>query len=97
MNAPTIRSIKRAISERHHISVRTIDGDRRLPRICRSRHMAMYLSRRLTKHSFRTIGKHFGGRHHTTVLNGYRIVQDRVAHNEKTRIALAAFIDELVQ
>jgi chromosomal replication initiator protein len=31
--------------------------------------VAMYLCKRLTKHSFPEIGRAFGGKHHTTVMH----------------------------
>lgn len=95
MMTPTIARIKRAVAHRHHVSVRAISGRRRIPQIVRSRHMAMYLARRLTRHSFTTIGRHFGGRDHTTVIHDYRRVQERVHRNQKTRAALITLIDEL--
>lgn len=55
----------------------------------------MYLARRLTNHSLATIGHHFGGRDHSTVIHGYRNVQKRIHGNQKTRAAISALIDEL--
>lgn len=92
----TIASIQRAVSERQHIGVSALKGPRGKPKIVRARHAAMYLSRRLTRHSFAVIGKHFGGRDHSTVLHGYRLVQQRIFRNEKTETFIASMIDELI-
>lgn len=40
------------------------------------RRLAMYLGRRLTRQSYAVIGRHFG-RHHTTVLEVCRIIEQR--------------------
>jgi chromosomal replication initiator protein len=90
-----IRDIQRAISARHHIGVSALKGRRGKIKVVRARHTAMYLARRLTSHSFTTIGKHFGHRDHTTVLHGYRKVQERIHRNPKTRAFVAAMIDHL--
>jgi len=91
----TIASIKRAVAERHHVSLRSITGPRGDKKAVRTRQTVMYLAKRLTPHSFTVIGRHLGSRHHTTVMHGYRRVQERVHRNQKARIAIATFIDEL--
>jgi hypothetical protein len=92
---PTIRQIQETIAAKRHISVRAIKGPCRTPKLVRTRHDAIYLARRLTGHSYTTIGKHFGGRDHTSIIHAYRKVQDRIHRNQKTRVALAALIDQL--
>jgi len=92
-----IADIQRVIAEKRHISVRAIKGPCRHPKLVRTRHDAIYLSRRLTGHSLNVIGKHFGGRDHSTIIHAYRKVQHRIHRNQKTRMAIAALIDELTQ
>jgi len=43
------------------------------------RQVAMYLCKRLTRHSFPEIGREFGGKHHTTVMHSV----DKIAALEK--------------
>jgi chromosomal replication initiation ATPase DnaA len=43
--------------------------------LCKPRQIAMYLCRKRTKSSLSTIGKHFGGKHHTTVLHSIREIE----------------------
>jgi len=45
-------------------------------KLARARQIGMYLARELTKTSFPEIGKHFGGRDHTTVLHAYNKMKD---------------------
>jgi chromosomal replication initiator protein len=50
------------------------------------RQIAMYLCKRLTKHSFPEIGREFSGKHHTTVMHSCEKIDqltkdDRVFHN----------------
>jgi chromosomal replication initiator protein len=90
-----IADIQRAVAAKRHISVRAMKGHSRDPKLVRTRHDAIYLARRLTTHSTTIIGKHFGKRHHTTVIHALRNVQRRIHRNQKTRVALAFLIDEL--
>jgi chromosomal replication initiator protein len=90
-----IRDIQRAVSARQHIGVSALKGRRGPIKTVRARHCAMYLARRLTPHSYTVIGKHFGGRDHSTVIHGCHKVQERIHTNPKTRAFVAAMIDQL--
>ncbi len=48
----------------------------------------MYLARELTDESLPTIGRAFGGRDHTTVLNAWRRTRRRVEADEQSRLAV---------
>jgi chromosomal replication initiator protein len=91
----TIASIKAATARRYRVPLRTMTDRQRDPQANRSRQAAMYLARQLTPHSFTVIGKHFGGRDHSTIWHGCRQVQDRAARNHRTEEALASIIAEL--
>jgi chromosomal replication initiator protein len=65
----TMDRIQEVVSERFGISMGELLGQRRSRSIVYPRHVAMYLCRELTDSSLPKIGKHFGGRDHTTVIN----------------------------
>jgi len=65
---PTLRAIIDMVSEFYELPPSDIRGGCRQLFIMRARHVAMYLCRELTLHSFPKIGRQFGGRDHTTVL-----------------------------
>jgi chromosomal replication initiator protein len=52
------------------------------------RQVAMYLARELTAESLPAIGRHFGGRDHTTVLHAWRRTGNRLLSDESTRKAV---------
>jgi chromosomal replication initiator protein len=46
--------------------------------IVHARHTAMYLSKELTSSSLQTIGAHFGGRNHATVIHACRCIEESI-------------------
>jgi chromosomal replication initiator protein len=53
-----------------------------------ARHIAMYLCRSLLSSSLSQIGNEFGGRDHTTVINGIEKVEKLCKNNEDYLIAV---------
>jgi chromosomal replication initiator protein len=89
----SIERIQDEVSERFGLSKEELIGNRRSQNIVYPRQVAMYLSRELTDSSLPKIGRHFGGRDHTTVIHAtvkiarliredrsvYNLVQDLTA------------------
>lgn len=64
---------------------------RRLPKTVYKRHLAMYLLREMTTHSYPDIGRLLGGWDHTSVLHAGRLMEQRIAAgNEKVIADVAA-------
>jgi chromosomal replication initiator protein len=61
---------------------------RRPENIAFPRQIAMYLARTITGSALNTIGEHFGGRDHGTVLHACRIVKDRMEVDVNVRQAV---------
>lgn len=64
----SIEKIQRKVAEFYSIKPSDIIGKNRSRSIARPRQVAMYLSRKLTHHSYPEIGTFFGNKDHTTVL-----------------------------
>ncbi len=82
----SIELIQDEVSERFGLSKEELVGDRRSQNIVYPRQVAMYLSRELTDSSLPRIGRHFGGRDHTTVIHATSkiarlIREDRSVYN----------------
>jgi len=45
----------------------------------------MYLSKEMTKSSLKTIGLHFGGRDHSTVIHAIQTIEKESQKEDKTR------------
>jgi chromosomal replication initiator protein len=64
------------------ISKDHIRAKSRKKNIVKARQVAMYLSKQLTNHSLVTIGLHFGGRDHSTVIHGIEMVNEQMQHDK---------------
>ena len=56
-----------------------------------ARQIAMYLSKKLTKSSLKTIGLHFGGRDHSTVIHAFNTIENRM----KSDLSLKSNVESL--
>ena len=56
--------------------------------IVNARQIAMYLAKEMTNCSLKTIGLHFGGRDHSTVIHAYQSVEDQIKLDSKYRDTL---------
>ncbi|MCK5086896.1 MAG: chromosomal replication initiator protein DnaA [Melioribacteraceae bacterium] len=50
-----------------------------------ARQIAMFLSKKLTKSSLKTIGLHFGGRDHSTVIHAYNSIDQLISDDYQTK------------
>jgi chromosomal replication initiator protein len=77
--APTIEAIQEAVCEAFAISHEELLSPGRSARLVWPRQLAMYLAREQTQLTLPDIGRHFGGRNHTTVMHAVRRTADKVA------------------
>ncbi len=59
------------------------------------RQVAMYLCKRLTKHSFPEIGREFGGKHHTTVMHSVEKIELLIKDDRNFHRVVSELIDNL--
>ncbi len=67
----TIEKIQKAVAASYRIRVEELISKSNTRRLSLPRQIAMYLCKRLTKHSYPEIGRAFGGKHHTTVIHSF--------------------------
>ncbi len=79
--APTLEQIARAVADRFGVSLRDLRGHTRRATVVEPRHLAMYLARRRTTLSFRSIGVYFGKRDPATVRHACRAAEGRIAED----------------
>jgi chromosomal replication initiator protein len=86
--ARTVAEIQRATCELFELSPEELLSSARTARISWPRQLAMYLARELTGESLPAIGRHFGGRDHTTVMHACRRTSARIDADEASRQAV---------
>ena len=72
----TIDNIKQLVSDHLKVSVEKIQGKTRKREVVMARQLSMYLAKRHTNSSLKTIGDNFGGRDHSTVIYSCKTVED---------------------
>ena len=72
----TIEEIQRVVCQHYNIPEDILRGKSRKKEIAFARQMAMYLSKEITRYSLKSIGLHFGGRDHTTVIHAIRTIDE---------------------
>lgn len=71
----TMKRVQEVVAAHYNINVLHMTSDSREGRHVRPRHVAMYLIREMIGRSTPDIGRTFGGRDHTTVLNALHRVR----------------------
>ncbi|MCL3881684.1 chromosomal replication initiator protein DnaA [Marivita sp. GX14005] len=72
----SIEEIQRKVADHYLIRHSDLVGPKRIRTFARPRQVAMYLCKQLTTRSLPEIGRHFGGRDHTTVMHGVRRIEE---------------------
>ncbi len=65
----TMDDIQEVVASRYHVKIGELKSRRRSKTLVYPRQIAMYLCRQLTDASFPEIGRHFGGKDHTTIIH----------------------------
>lgn len=72
----TIEEIQHVVCDQLKIPEDLVRAKTRKQEVVNARQIAMYLAKELTNSSLKTIGMHFGGRDHSTVIHAYQTVED---------------------
>ena len=79
----TIEHIQKCICEYFDIPIDLLRGKTRQQEIVIPRQIAMYLAKELTNSSLKTIGMHFGGRDHSTVIHACQNIEELIKINSQ--------------
>jgi chromosomal replication initiator protein len=83
--AISIPNIQKAVADYYQLRVADLLSKRRTRTLARPRQVAMALAKDLTEHSLPEIGDGFGGRDHTTVLHGCRVIKELLLTDGKMK------------
>jgi chromosomal replication initiator protein len=90
-----VADIQAAACAHFGVTLEELLSNRRTQRLAWARQVAMYLARELTSESFPSIGRHFGGRDHTTVLHAWRRTGARLVNDPARRAVVERLCTEL--
>ncbi|OYT71421.1 MAG: chromosomal replication initiator protein DnaA [Chloracidobacterium sp. CP2_5A] len=88
----TIEMIQRVVSDHYGLRVADLKSKNNSRNIAVPRQVAMYLCKQLTNHSLPEIGRHFGNKHHTTVLHSC----EKIARLYQTQSDFHRLINNLI-
>ncbi|HLP16610.1 MAG TPA: chromosomal replication initiator protein DnaA [Bacteroidota bacterium] len=84
----SVEEIQKQVAEYFDIPVDMLRAKTRKQEIVNARQIAMYVAKELTNCSLKTIGLHFGGRDHSTVIHAYQTVEDQMKTDTKFRTSI---------
>jgi chromosomal replication initiator protein len=87
----TMDDIEEAVAARFHVKISELKSRRRSKTLVHPRQIAMFLCRELTNASFPEIGRHFGGKDHTTIIHACK----QIGKAKEADAALQATLDSL--
>jgi chromosomal replication initiator protein len=87
----TMDDIEEAVAERFHLKISEMKSRRRSKTLVHPRQIAMYLCRELTNSSFPEIGRHFGGKDHTTIIHACK----QIAKAKDADLSLRSTLESL--
>lgn len=89
----SIEYIQKLVCDYFGISIDQVKSKTRKREIVQARQISMYFAKDLTKSSLKTIGMHFGGRDHSTVIHACQTVNDLIETDKKFKLD----VDELAK
>ena len=78
----TISHIQKAVAAHYRLTFDELVSKNNSRQFSFPRQVAMYLCKRLTKHSYPEIGRAFGGKHHTTVIHSFEKIESLVQRDQ---------------
>ena len=81
----TVEHIQKMVADHFKISENSMRAKTRKQEIVLPRQVAMYLAKNLTRASLKTIGLHFGGRDHSTIIHACKSIERAIASDDSLR------------
>ena len=90
-----IDEIKNVVSAHMNIGIDLMESKSRKHEIALARQMAMYLTKQLTELSLKSIGSHFGGRDHSTVLHSCQAIDNYIVTDRTVKASYEFLLNKL--
>lgn len=80
--------IQKTVAEYFDVTLDSLKAKTRKKEIVTARQVAMYFAKEFTSHSLKSIGYHFGGRDHSTVIHSVQTVSDLIDTDKKFKASI---------
>jgi chromosomal replication initiator protein len=91
----SVRKLMEVVADFYNISVEDLLRQSRRKEFVKPRQIAMFLMREQLENSFPSIGEHFGGRDHTTVMHAVDKINKLIAEKESMKQELDLIVNKL--
>lgn len=81
----TVEQIQKMVADQFKVSENALRAKSRKQEFVLPRQVAMYLSKNMTRASLKTIGLHFGGRDHSTIIHACKTIERALSSDETLR------------
>ena len=92
---PSMDDIIQVVTEHFGVKLSDLQSKKRTASVTYPRQIAMFLARRITRHSLEEIGGFFGGRDHSTVLYAVDKISNLMVAEPSCRTIVEEFLDKL--
>lgn len=93
----SVDMVQRQVSEFFNLSLYELKNKSRHQNLIVPRQVAMYLARKLTKHSLPEIGAAFGGKDHTTILHAVKKVEEVLLKDQQIKKIVEILSNSLLE
>lgn len=91
----SIEYITKVVCEYFNVEENKVREKNRKQEVVMARQLAMFLSKQLTKSSLKTIGLHFGGRDHSTVIHSFNAIEQMCANDSAMKDTVATIRNKI--
>jgi chromosomal replication initiator protein len=92
-----MEDIQEAVCTQFHVKLTELKSRRRSKTLVHPRQIAMYLCRELTDASYPEIGRHFGGKDHTTIIHACRQVAKAKENDQSLHATLESLKEQILR
>lgn len=91
----TIPMIQKVVADYYKVGIEELKARSNMRQVLFPRQIAMYLCKRLTRKSYPEIGRHFGGKHHTTVMHSVEKIDQLISTDRETEVVVKRLTDSI--
>jgi chromosomal replication initiator protein len=94
-NTVTVAMVQKTVADYFKITVDDLRARSNMRQVLVPRQVAMYLCKKLTKKSYPEIARHFGGKHHTTVIHSVEKIEQMITTDREMQTAVKRLTESI--